>query len=73
MKSQLSHSNQEGALMIRFRKKQRYRFCKKKRELLGETVRSMQGSKVKSIRGSRSVPDRKAKTEAFKVTITAQD
>ena len=62
--------------MTRFRKKQRCHFCNKfghvRRDC--EEYTRVKGEEYANFKGqARSVPDKKAKTGAFKVTITAQD
>ena len=76
MKSWSSGYNQEGALMTGFRKKQRCHYCNKfghvRRDC--EDYTRVKGEEYANFKGqARSVPDKKAKTGAFKVTITAQD
>ena len=76
MKSWSSGYNQEGALMTGFRKKQRCHFCNKfghvRRDC--EEYTRVKGEEYANFKSqARSVPDKKAKTGAFKVTITAQD
>ena len=66
IKSRPADLNQEGALTIRFKKRLRCHFCNR----LGHINRECEEyTKVKG----QAKPKKKAKTGAFKVTISAED